>query len=279
MQKSDKKLGLQSMSGQERGKTVNKTREKSPAGNISTIDKAFSIIDFLYEAGCSATIQEISEGLGLYKSTAYRILNAMRAAGYIYQEEKTSKYCLGIRFYQIGLRQLACDNFLQLYIPYAKAINEKYDEVVTVATRELELNSIPRYTVLYGFQSTHVLNLTVGSGSFSPSHCTASGKCLLAYSTERYLQRFYGCELTSYTERTITNWGALKTEFQRIRRDGYAIDDGEYELGLNGVAAPLFAQNGNVVGAISLTCPAERFRKLDLDQVISDLQEVSKIVT
>lgn len=254
------------------------TTSKNSTGNISTLDKAFSIIDFIYESGCSATINEISQGLGLYKSTTYRILSAMRAAGYIYQDEVTSRYCLGIRFYQIGLRQVAADDFLQSYMPYAKALNEKYNEVVTVATRELELNTIPRYTVLYGFQSSHVLSLSVGLGSFSPSHCTASGKCLLAYSTDRYLKRFQGCELASYTDRTINNWGALKQEFERIRKNGYAIDDGEFELGLNGIAAPLFAKNGNVVGAVSLTCPAERFRKLDLDTLIQDLKDISKIV-
>lgn len=253
-------------------------KKSSSSGNISTLDKAFSIIDFLYDSGCSATIQDISEGLGLYKSTVYRILSAMRAAGYIYQDAKTSKYYLGIRFYQIGLRQLACEDFLQCYMPYAKELNEKYNEVVTVATRELELNSIPRYTVLYGFQSSHVLNLTLGFGSFSPSHCTASGKCLLAYSAQAYLQRFYGCDLAAYTERTITNWGALRAELQRIQRDGYAIDEGEFELGLNGIAAPLFAENGNVVGTISLTCPTERFRKLDMDSLIQDLKQVSSVV-
>ena len=249
----------------------------STSGNISTLDKAFSIIDFLYDAGCSATIQEISDGLGLYKSTVYRILNAMRSVGYVYQDEKTSKYCLSIRFYQIGLRQLACDDFLQAYMPYARELNEKYNEVVTVATRELEMHPIPRYTVLYGFQSSHILSLSVNFGTFSPSHCTASGKCLLAYSMPKYLQRFDGCELKSYTERTITSWVALKMEFEHIRRVGYAIDDGEYELGLSGIAAPLFAQNGNVVGAISLTCPAERFRKLDIDEVIRDLKKISAV--
>lgn len=244
---------------------------KGNAGNISTIDKAFSIIDFLYESGCSASINEISTGLGLYKSTTYRILNAMKAAGYIYQDEETAKYSLSIRFYQIGLRQLAYSDFLQEYYPYAKRLNEKYNEVITVAARELEMNEIPRYTVVYSFSSKHMLSPLIGSGSFTPSHCTASGKCLLAYSTEKYLKRFYGCSLQGYTERTITNWGALKNELNHIKKEGYAIDEGEYELGLNGIAAPLYAENGRMVGTISLTCPTERFRKLDLDELIRDL--------
>lgn len=253
--------------------------KKTSTGNISSLDKSFSIIDYLYEVGCSATINEISQGLGMYKSTVYRILSALRAAGYVYQEEKTSKYCLSIRFYQIGLRLLGCEDFLQSFLPHAKRINEKYGEVVTVAARELELNEQPRYTVLYGFQSSHVLSLKVGVGSFSPSHCTASGKCLLAYSTERYLKRFANSALPPYTERTITNWGALRAELQRVKKDGYAIDDEEFELGLKGIAVPLFASNGHVVGALSLTCPAERFRKLDFDMLLSDLKEISSIVT
>ena len=256
---------------------MKQTKENATSANVSSIDKAFDIINFLYDCGGEASIAEISKGLEMHKSTVYRILNAVKAAGYVYQNEDTLNYALGVRFYQIGMRLQNNENFLRAYVRYAKALNEKYNEVIAVGTRELAVNNIPRYVELYGFRSRHSLTRRMETGEYSLSHCTASGKCLLAFSRDSYISRFDGCELQRLTQYTITDWTQLKLELEKIRRQGYAIDNEECELGLCGIAAPLFAQNGNVVGEISLTLPVERFRMMDVTEVIKDLKEISAL--
>ena len=255
-------------------------REKlsgTAGGNISSVDKAFAVIDYLYEAGGEASLNEISKGLSMNKSTAYRILNAVKAAGYIFQNEENANYSLSARFYQIGLLLQNSPRFLFAYAPYARALNEKYNEVITVATRELAVCDIPRAMEVYGFHDNHSLTMRITMGSYTEAHCTASGKCLLAFSKENYLNRFVGCPLKEHTPYTITGWDQLSLELQRIRECGYAIDREEYELGLNGIATPLFAPNGNVVGALSFTLPSERFRRLDLAPVIADMRAVTDL--
>lgn len=246
-------------------------------GNISSVDKAFSVIDYLYEVGGESSLNDISKGLSMNKSTAYRILNAVKAAGYIYQNEENNNYGLTVRFYQIGLSLQNNPHFLYAYAPYARALNEKYNEVVTVATRELAVYDVPRAMEIYGFHDNHSLTMRITMGTYTDAHCTASGKCLLAFSKESYIKRFEGCELKSHTIYTISSWEQLNMEFQRIRECGYAIDREEYELGLNGIATPLFAGNGKVVGALSLTLPSERFRRLDLNQVVRDMREITEL--
>lgn len=247
------------------------------SANVSSIDKSFAIIDFLYQKGGEASINEISKGLGMHKSTVYRVLNAVKAAGYIYQNEETASYGLSIRFYQIGLCLQHNGTFLRAYVPYARALNEKYNEVITVAARDLAVNDVPSYIEVYGFHSSHALTMRLSTGEASPSYCTASGKCMLAYSKERYLKQYEGCELPQRTPHTITNWSQLRIELQRVRDVGYSVDHEEYELGLMGIASPLFAPNGNIVGSISLTLPTERFRQLDFDQVIADMKAISEL--
>lgn len=247
------------------------------SANVSSIDKAFAIIDSLHQKGGEASINEISKGLDMYKSTVYRVLNAVKAAGYIYQNEETADYGLSIRFYQIGLGLQRNGTFLRAYVPYARALNEKYNEVITIAARDLAVNDTPEYVEVCGFHSSHALTMRFSAGERSPSYCTASGKCLLAYSDERYLKQYETCELQPRTPYTITNWAQMRIELQRVRDMGYAIDHEEYELGLMGIATPLFAPNGSVVGALSLTLPTERFHQLNFDLVIADMKAITEL--
>lgn len=254
-------------------------RKKDPAANanVTSVDKAFSIIDYLHSCGGEASVGEISRDTGMNKSSVYRILNAVKATGYIYQNEQTANYGLSARFYQIGIRIQNSRYFLRAYAPHARQLNEKYNEVVTVAARELSTYDVPRYLELYGFRSSHSLTMRFTAGEYTQSHCTASGKCLLAFSEESYLSRFEGCPLTQHTSYTITGWPQLKIELQRIREKGYALDNEEYELGLMGIATPIFSSDRDIVGALSLTLPVERFRMLDLAQVIADMRAISEL--
>lgn len=256
---------------------MRQAKDNASHANVSSIDKAFAIIDYLHQKGGEASIAEISKELGMHKSTVYRILNAVKAAGYIYQNEDTLNYALSVRFYQIGMRLQNNGEFLRAYTRYARALNEKYNEVIAVGTRELAVNDIPRYVELYGFRSRHSLTRRMETGEYSLSHCTASGKCLLAFSGERYLSRFDGCELQRLTQYTITDWSLLKLELEKIRRQGYAVDNEECELGLNGIAVPLFDRNDRVIGEMSLTLPVERFRMMDVNKAIEDLKAVSNL--
>ena len=76
---------------------------KKTAANIKSLDTAIDIIEFLYKNGKSMSINEISKGLSLYKSTVHRMLNTMKRRGFIHQNEDDLKYSIGSRFYSIGL--------------------------------------------------------------------------------------------------------------------------------------------------------------------------------
>jgi len=96
------------------------------------------------------------------------------------------------------------------------------------------------------------------TGRATPLHCVASGKVLLSSFAEREVLRVVRRGLVSYTERTIVELEPLLEELARIRRRGYATAMGEYELGLNAVAAPVHDARGNVIAAVDIWGPAFR---------------------
>ena len=96
------------------------------------------------------------------------------------------------------------------------------------------------------------------TGRSTPLHCVASGKVLLAALAEREVLRIVRKGLAAYTERTITELEPLLEELARVRRRGYATALGEYELGLNAVAAPVHDARGAVIAAVDIWGPAFR---------------------
>ncbi len=245
------------------------------SANIKSLDTAIDIIEFLYQNGKSMGINEISKGLGLYKSTVHRMLNTMKQRGYIYQNKDDSKYSIGSRFYSIGLLltdKLAIFDMLQ---PYAWRLSEKYNECTHISVPDFFASDCPKQiSVLKANAGDNILNATPPLGIPSHSHCSASGKCLMAYAGEDYLNRYRGCKLEKFTSNTITDWTEMERELVKIREHGYAIDMGELEEGLMCAAVPMINLKGEIVAAVSMIGSCLRLGKYKLEDIIKDLYDM-----
>ena len=85
-------------------------------------------------------------------------------------------------------------------------------------------------------------------GNSSPLHSTGIGKLLLLnYSEEQLDQMIARKGLTRYTEHTITTKAALLAELDKVRRQGYALDNEENEVGSRCMACPIRDYSGDIV--------------------------------
>jgi DNA-binding IclR family transcriptional regulator len=96
-------------------------------------------------------------------------------------------------------------------------------------------------------------------GVVRPAYCTALGKVILAAlrpdQLDRYLERV---ELKALTPRTITDVRRLRPEIEDGRKDGMAIDDGEFDSEIRCIAMPVRDFTGHVMGAIGISGPVWR---------------------
>jgi IclR family acetate operon transcriptional repressor len=91
-------------------------------------------------------------------------------------------------------------------------------------------------------------------GVHEPLYCTAVGKALLAWMPEPERERLVGrTRFERHTARTLTGPEALRAELARVRRDGVAVDDGEYNELLTCLAAPLLGPNGEALGSLGIS--------------------------
>lgn len=102
-------------------------------------------------------------------------------------------------------------------------------------------------------ESTSTFRVVARTGSKLPVHCTVQGKIMLAHMTRAEVKRIlreHGMQ--AYTANTKRSYEELEPELQRIRRQGYAVDNNEYHAGLCSVAAPIYDENGAVSYAFSI---------------------------
>jgi IclR family pca regulon transcriptional regulator len=102
-------------------------------------------------------------------------------------------------------------------------------------------------------------------GSRLPAYCTSMGRILLAYLPQEQIEAYLArVNLIPHTTRTVTSVEKLRMLLRNIRRNGYALCDQEYEVGLRSLAVPVFSPNGRAVATLNLSGSAPRLSTLEM---------------
>jgi DNA-binding IclR family transcriptional regulator len=108
-------------------------------------------------------------------------------------------------------------------------------------------------------ESRHPLRAGSQVGGRSPAHASATGKAILAWRDDAEIRRIGG-KAQRFTASTIVGAEDLAREAERVRRAGHAVSRGEWYDEIWSVAAPIVDVRGNVVSAIGVAGPVERFK-------------------
>jgi DNA-binding IclR family transcriptional regulator len=238
-------------------------------GIIHSIDRALDILLLLRREGREMGVTQISSQLGMYKSTVYRTLDTLERKGFVQQNTENGKYWLGIQLYSLGMLVREKLSLATVIYPYAKALADKFQEVIHISVLDKSAQDYPKHIIIDKV-GQKMLSLTPPVGSISPCHCSAVGKCLLAFAPHGYLAGFTGKPLPGYTPKTITGWDGLLAELARIRAQGYAIDNEELETGLTCVAGPIFGRGEEALAALSLSGPTSRISER-FDAIVAEV--------
>jgi DNA-binding IclR family transcriptional regulator len=225
-------------------------------------------------------ITELSDALGIYKSTVFRTLKTLEDRGFIKQNPENGKYWFGMKMYAIGMLVGEKLHLKQVISPYTKALCDRCNEVVNVSILETVPGDFHKSIIIHKEYSTkQILSVNPPIGSASLCYCAAVGKCLLAFSKDLDFSIYEQKPMPKFTEHTITDARSLLHNLEEIRRNGYAIDDGELEIGLTCIGAPIFDKNGTVLAAISISGPTTRIKgkmKETVDMIIETAHTIEK---
>ncbi len=224
---------------------------------VRSVDRAVGILDVLAQDGWR-TGAEVARALGVHRSTALRLLGTLERHALVERDSKSAKYRLGPRLPQLASVVSGESDLRELARPVCEALAATLGETVTldVLTGD-EIVPIEQAT-----GSTSVVSVN-WLGRRTPVHCTASGKVILAFGPTAVRRRLLAAPLHRSTPHTITDRGELEAQLDTARQEGFARTFGELEVGLDAIAAPVYAAGGDVVAAIDVSGPSHRLRPDD----------------
>ena len=223
---------------------------------INSVLRATQILDAFSLEKTSFTHAELSKTLGINKAAVTRLLHTLEHAGFLEKDHSTGGYSLTVKLFRIGSVYLSKVDIHTAAMPHLTELAGQYKETAHLAV----LNGYEAFFIdrVESGQSIRMKSLV---GSKLPAYCTAIGKVLLAHQDNDFLNQFIkSVELKRYTSTTITDLKSLKKHLNKVKTQGYAIDDVEHEPELKSTAAPLKEHTGKVVAAISIAGPAYRMQ-------------------
>jgi DNA-binding IclR family transcriptional regulator len=219
-------------------------------GTIQSIERAAAMLRLLGSAGRPLALAEIAAPLDLPRPTAHGILRTLREVGFVDQDRDTARYTLAAALRRLGSEWDRHDL-------RSRAMN--WADSLAGSSGQEVLLGMPAGAVV---ELVHHVFRPDGSpqrlrtGEQLPLHATAVGKCLLAFAPIA-VPRPHELDLQRYTGRTVVVVGALTDHLATARHRGWASELGEHRTGLGGLAAPVRATGGLVVGALGVEGPVE----------------------
>jgi IclR family transcriptional regulator, acetate operon repressor len=208
---------------------------------------------FLEENDCIG-VSHISRELGLSKAVVHRILRSLVAKEMLIQDEATKLYQLGPVAAAIGARAFRASDLRLAATPVLSSLRDRTCETTTLS----EFIGHER-AYIEQFPSPQEIKMLVEIGRRFPLHAGSSSKAILSFINSDKQQLVIDGTLAKLTADTVVDRDQLLADISAVNLQGYAVSKGERQRGAGAVASPLFNHRNDVVGAISVCGPAERF--------------------
>jgi IclR family transcriptional regulator, pca regulon regulatory protein len=247
--------------GRKAGVVTNRVKVKktNPADNpknfVNSVGKAFAVLKSFTADEFELTISEIAARADMDRGTAFRLVQTLVKLGYVQTTEQTRHYRLGLNCLDLGYTALSAGNLRGQAEPLLRNLVPVFGDAASLG-------------VLDGSDVVYLARVSAGldrhkidrrPGSRIKAYAAALGHAMLAYlPKDRQVERLEASERVKLSERTLTELKELLTRLEQVRKQGYAISDGENAYGLRTIAAPVFGDGNSVIAGVSLTIDANR---------------------
>ena len=241
--------------------------EKAQApGGVQSIERAFDLLEMLADAGGALGLSELATASGLPLPTVHRLMRTLVNRGYV-RQEASRRYALGSRLIRLGDTS---SRMLGTWLrPFLAQLVRLTGETANLATLDGD-------EVVYIAQvpSPHQMRMFTEPGRRVSTHCTAVGKALLAQlppGDARTLLERSG--MPAVTPATITDPDLLLAHLEVIRKQGYAVDEGEQEIGVRCFAVAI--PDAPAALAISTSGPQARMTDDAAARIVPALKRIA----
>lgn len=237
------------------------------------LDRYAAILELLAGSPEGLTLSEISAGCGFARATAHRLIGSLQSARFVRAKGRRKLYVLGDRL--LRLIQVADDpmalslttrpilerlsGLLRETAFVAKLVGERIETVLVVTPADREQSF-------------------VYPGRVMPVHAAASGKAILAFQSPETIRRMLERPRERFTTATLVEASDVLEDLRATQARGYAVCDGEFELGVLSFACPILLRGEGVLYSVGVVAPVPRLRLLPRPDVITAIRSASESI-
>lgn len=243
---------------------MTETRAVESSG-VQSVHRALDVLEALAAAGGTASLTDLAAACGLPVPTLHRLASTLADRGYL-RQAPNRRYSLGSRLVPLGTdaHALLGERALPVLRGLAELTGESANLAVLTQGRAEYVAQAP---------GRHTMRTFTEVGNRVALHCTGVGKALLAAIAPAHAARLLGtAPLEARTAATLTDPAAMRAELALIRERGYALDEGEMEVGVRCVAVGM---PGAAPMAVSVSGPAARMTDDRITPVVAALREAT----
>jgi DNA-binding IclR family transcriptional regulator len=224
--------------------------------SIRAVDRALDVLLCFSSHTPELTLTQISELVGINKSTVHRLLATLEGKRFLKRDPKTGAYKPGIRLVQMAFLTMEHNDLRRLAAPYLHNLCEQHHENVNLSI--LEDTDVFYVDVI---ESSQRIKLAASPGERLPAIRTASGKAILAFVPEETVKNILERGMPRDIQNTILSQEAFYKDMHEVRERGFATSEQEFEEGINAVAAPILSSKSKPVASVSIAGPAYRLTR------------------
>lgn len=240
--------------------------EEQVAAHVQSVDRVFAVLECLADGGGSLSLSELAAQTKLPMPTIHRLARSLVDQGYV-RQEASRRYALGPRMIRLG--ESASRMLGSWARPYLAGLVDRWGETANMAMLEGDACSYVAQV-----PSPRAVRMFTEVGRQVLPHGTGVGKAILSTLPDQEVQALLArTGMPAHTPNTLSTPEAMQEALEAVRRRGYAVDDGEQELGVRCVAVPV--RGLPFPAAISVSGPDSRITLDAVTQIAPDLQAVS----
>jgi IclR family pca regulon transcriptional regulator len=225
---------------------------------MTSLARGLAVLRGFSDARGPQTIAQLSHQTGIPRAAVRRCLHTLRELGYV--DAELNNYTLRPKVLALGYAYLSST-------PLTVAAQPLLDQMSGTLHESTSLAVLEDDEVVYVARAAtaRVMSVALGAGSRLPAYCTSLGRVMLAQLPPAQLDAYLArVTLKPMTPHTIATEKKLRGILEKVREDGYAVNDEELELGLRSIAVPVRGASGKVLAA--LNCGAQSSR-VSVDQL------------
>lgn len=222
---------------------------------LTSVDNTLSLLNLFFDYE-ELSVNDAAKLLGLSRSTVFRFMVTLENRGFLSKTDHAT-YRLGLNMFSLGMLAYNRMELAALIHPYLQDIARQTGETshLGIVDDGIHIMFIDRAL------GTSQLKMETALGYRQLAHHTASGKAILGFQSDQVIREYIKrVSFQKLTPASLGNAGELLRLLDQVKREGYACDNEESELGLTCFAVPIVDATGRAVASISISGPTTRMK-------------------